>query len=82
MNESFIVIILLLILLGFQQVYFLKQISKLTEKLMAKSYGEFVQAQMSMNEKPKQPDIMSIPVEPSEEDMELKMLNSMLAPPF
>jgi len=82
-NQDFIVIILLIVLLALQQVFFLREIQKLAEKVMSKNYGEYLHGEFLKKETVlAKPDSMSLQVEPSEEDRELARLNAMINPPL
>lgn len=52
MPESLIIILVLLSVIFIQQVYYLRQIQKLVDKLMSRSYTEYVRAEKPF-ERPK-----------------------------
>ena len=81
-----VVIISLLGVIVFQQWFYLKQIDKFTDKIMAGNYHAYAQSQAYVNESLKAPTAapngFNIQLPHDEEFDELSQLNSMLTRPL
>lgn len=77
---EYVIILVLLLVLCFQQWFYLRQIGKMTDKIMAGNYNNYAQAQayLQQAEKPEMHEKLELP----EEDPELRRLNQMIAPPL
>ena len=83
MHTELVVIIGLLVFVGFQQWFFLKQIQKLVDKVMAGNYAVYSQSQAHVNESLKPPvQGFNVQLPQDGEFDELSQLNAMLRPPL
>lgn len=84
MNTELVVILSLIAFVGFQQWFFLKQIQKLVDKVMAGNYSAYSQGQAFVNESMKAPPAQGFNVQmPQDGEFdELSQLNAMLRPPL
>lgn len=85
MNLELIVILSLIVLVMFQQIFFLKQIQTLVDKVMAGNYATYSQSQAFVNESMKAPAPahgFNVQMPQDGELDELSQLNAMLRPPL
>ena len=84
MSAEIIVIICLMVVIVFQNWFYLKQIQKLVDKVMSGSYATYTQGQAFVNEslKSQQPTGFNVQLPQQEEMDELAQLNAMIKPPF
>lgn len=82
MSHELIVIIIMSVLLCFQQVYYLRQIQELINKLMSGSYTTFVQNETIKKESNKAKDGFTIQLPQDEGPNMLEELNGRINLPF
>lgn len=82
MNTEIVVIILMSVLLLAQQVYYLRQIQKLIDKLMSGTYTTYVQNEVAKLEVNKAKDGFRIQLPQDEGLSQLEQLNMILPPPL
>lgn len=84
MDQAYIAIIVLIAVVCFQTWFYLKQIHRLIDKVMAGNYATYTQAQAFVNESmkaPVMPNGFNVQL-PQQEDDELAQLNAMIKPPL
>lgn len=81
MNTELIVIMTLCVVVFCQQWFYLKQIQKLVDKIMAGNYSNYAQGQAHVNDSLR-PQEFRVPMPQQEEFDELSQLNSMIRPPL
>lgn len=80
--ELLVIIIVLSGLLIFSNVYYLRIVKQLTDKIMAGNYTNYAQAQVMLQDGNKHYPEQKIELTGEEELEELRKLNSMVAPPL